>query len=582
MAQSPPLPPSPPDGDRAIAPPLPISSPGGHIESGESHGVRELPPPPKVAAPPPLPAENSANPSPTHEPSWWSDDGAVRSSAWLVSFVVHAIALFLLGLITLTAHSRGGAFGLLASTGDANSGNGGSDSGGDIDQQAAIVASDGPVVNSAKDAALAAESVDLPVETPKITLPVGEPGKIDIDRSAAPGGGDGGGGAGGEGTGARGNNGHAVKGEGGRPVGRGKGSLAPGGGWEGRNPAARARLVASGGGSAQSEAAVERGLQWLIAHQREDGSWCFDLEKTPCHGMCRNSGSEPSTTAATGLALLPFLGAGYTHRQGEHQDVVKKGVYYLKTRAQVTPHGIDLCDNGTMYAHGIATLALCEAYGMTNDESLKELAQGAIRYIVYAQDLRGGGWRYSPGMPGDTTVTGWQLMCLKSGQMAHLVIPSPTISRVERFLNSVQFEKGSRYGYLTPRMRMPTQEATTAVGLLCRMYMGWHRDRPALYRGVAHLHRWGPSETNMYYDFYATQVLHHWEGPEWQAWNKKMRDYLIATQASESHENGSWYFPDRLGDRGGRLYNTAMALMILEVYYRHMPLYGQQAVREKL
>ena len=130
-------------------------------------------------------------------------------------------------------------------------------------------------------------------------------------------------------------------------------------------------------------------------------------------------------------------------------------------------------------------------------------------------------------------------------------------------------------------MRAPTQEATTAVGLLCRMYMGWHRDRPALYRGVAHLHRWGPSETNMYYDFYATQVLHHWEGPEWEAWNKKMRDYLVATQASESHENGSWYFPDPLGDRGGRLYNTAMALMILEVYYRHMPLYGQQAVHSQ-
>ena len=266
--------------------------------------------------------------------------------------------------------------------------------------------------------------------------------------------------------------------------------------------------------------------------------------------------------------------------QGEHRETVKKGVYYLKTRAKVTPHGIDLCDGGTMYAHGIATLAMCEAYGMTKDESLKDIAQGAIRYIVYAQDLRGGGWRYMPGMPGDTTVTGWQLMSLKSGQLAHLEVPSPTISRVERFLNSVQYDKGSRYGYQTPRMRAPVQEATTAVGLLCRMYTGWHRDKPALYRGVGHLHHWGPSETNMYYDFYATQVLHHWEGPEWQAWNKKMREYLIATQASESHENGSWYFPDPLGDRGGRLYNTAMALMILEVYYRHMPLYGQQAVHD--
>ena len=515
-----------------------------------------------------MPPEKAAEPAPDYAPSWWSEESAVRSSAWLVSFVVHAVALFLLGLITLTAHSSGVSLGLLASA----------DAAGDPASRRHRPAGDGrwgrgPAAHSLKDAGVEAEPVDLPAENPKIVLPADEPGKISINRPAAADAGDGGGAGGVAGRARR----HA-----GRPGGHGKASQAPiGGGWEGRNPAGRARSVGGGGGSRQSEAAVERGLQWLVAHQREDGSWCFDLEKTPCKGLCRNSGSEPSTTAATGLALLPFLGAGYTHLQGEHQAVVKKGVYYLKTRARVTPHGIDLCDGGNMYAHGIATLALCEAYGMTKDESLKDIAQGAIRFIVYAQDLRGGGWRYSPGMPGDTTVTGWQLMALKSGQLAHLEVPSPTISRVERFLNSVQFDKSSRYGYLTPRMRAPVQEATTAVGLLCRMYTGWHRDKPALYRGVAHLSRWGPSETNLYYDFYATQVLHHWEGPEWQAWNKKMRDYLVATQASESHENGSWYFPDFLGDRGGRLYNTAMALMILEVYYRHMPLYGQQAVHDQ-
>jgi len=474
-----------------------------------------------------------------------------------VSFVVHSVALFLLGLITFSAHSGRTPLGLFASAADADP------APGDMDQQPMVVGPDALQADSPKDAIIEAEPVDLPAETPKIVLPIEKPGKFSDDRPATPG---------------------PPEKPGGRAKAGGlaKSSNAPtGGGWEGRDPAARSRLAGSGGGTKQSEAAVERGLRWLVAHQREDGSWCFDLEKPPCNGMCRNSGREASTTAATGLALLPFLGAGYTHVQGEYQDVVKKGVYYLKTRAKVTPHGIDLCDDGNMYSHGIAALALCEAYGMTHDESLKDIAQGAIRYIVYAQDFRGGGWRYSPGMPGDTTVTGWQLMALKSAQMAHLQVDSPTISRVERFLNSVQFDKGARYGYTMPRMRATTQEATTAVGLLCRMYTGWHRDRPALYRGVAHLHKWGPSQTNMYYDFYATQVLHHWEGPEWQEWNKQMRDYLVKTQSTESHENGSWHFPDPLGDRGGRLYNTAMALMILEVYYRHMPLYGEKAVHDK-
>jgi hypothetical protein len=242
----------------------------------------------------------------------------------------------------------------------------------------------------------------------------------------------------------------------------------------------------------------------------------------------------------------------------------------------MTPRGVDLQD-GSMYGQALATIALCEAFAMTSDATLKEAAQQSLRFVVFAQDVEGGGWRYTPGAPGDTTVTGWQLMALKSGQLAKLDVPSPTIGLVERFLNSVQTERGARYNYM---VAMPPRQTntTTAIGLLCRMYTGWHRDHPALYQGVAYLHRWGPSQTNMYYNYYATQVLHHWEGPEWQAWNGRMRDYLIATQSKTSHEAGSWYFPDPYGDAGGRLYNTAIAIMTLEVYYRYMPLYGAEAV----
>ena len=96
-----------------------------------------------------------------------------------------------------------------------------------------------------------------------------------------------------------------------------------------------------------------------------------------------------------------------------------------------------------------------------------------------------------------------------------------------------------------------------------------------MYRGIGFLEKWGPSQNNMYYNYYATQVLYHWQGPEWQSWNARMRDYLISTQAAKGHEAGSWHFPDSYGDRGGRLYNTALAIMTLEVYYRYMPLYRE-------
>lgn len=338
-----------------------------------------------------------------------------------------------------------------------------------------------------------------------------------------------------------------------------------GGGLEGRfNRGGRS----GDGATDESEEAVERGLWWLVAHQRKDGSWHFNHnEGNNCRGLCRNPGSLESTTAATAIALAPFLGAGYTHTEGLHKDTVRRGLYYLQKRAFETSNGIDL-QEGTMYAQGLATIVLCEAYAMTKDESLKHVAQGALDFIEYAQ-AKNGGWRYNPGEPGDTTVTGWQLMALKSGELAGLRVKSPRMYMVNDFLDSVQSEGGAKYGYMDPRPR----PATTAIGLLCRMYLRWPRNHPGLVAGVRYLDETGPSENDMYFNYYATQVLHHWQGSEWKRWNDRMRDYLIQTQANQGHENGSWYFEHAHSKKGGRLYNTAMAIMILEVYYRYMPIY---------
>jgi len=514
-----------------------------------SRRVRELPPPPKPPATPKLPHPTLVVTATEASPSWWSNEGRVESSAWLVSFLVHSVVLFSMGLITLSTRPGGASVHLVASTNDAETATASFDRQPRLDKPDL---QDGiSLLNPVRDVT----PLDVSFESPRVTLRSKKPaGSGDAPPSDVP---------------PRSPSATAPS----QPA-----ALATGGGLEGRNPDARATAIGPRGGNRQSERAVERGLRWLAAHQRDDGSWSFDLKKPPCGGMCRNPGTESSTTAATGLALIPFLGAGYTHLEGEHKDIVKRGLYYLSTRAVVTPHGIDLRDGSTMYGQAIATIALCESYAMTRDPALKDIAQGAIRFIVHAQDLKGGGWRYTPGEPGDTTVTGWQLMALKSGQLARLQVPSPTIALVQKFLDSVQTDGGARYRYQAARKPEPT---TTAVGLLCRMYTGWRRDNPALYQGVAYLHKWGPSETNIYYNYYASQVLHHWEGPEWQAWNRRLRDRLVDTQAAEGHEAGSWHFPDPYGDKGGRLYTTAMAVMTLEVYYRHMPLYDQRAVHDR-
>jgi hypothetical protein len=342
-----------------------------------------------------------------------------------------------------------------------------------------------------------------------------------------------------------------------------------------RSPSGRSEGVHYGGGTPQCEEAVQRGLHWLVAHQRDDGSWHFNHMTDACLHYCTHPGSDASTTAATAMALLPLLGAGYTQRQGEYQDVVQRGLDYLRKRGVTIPYGFDLRD-GSMYGHAMATIALCEAYAMTQDEALREPAQGGLRFIEYAQDSKGGGWRYNPGEPGDTTVTGWMLAALKSGQMARLQVSTPAIFLAERFLSSVQNEDGSTYGYMTRQPR----KTTSAVGLLCRMYTGWRRDHAGLGHGVANLAQWGPAKDDIYYDYYATQVMFHYAGPQWDAWNQKMREFVLSSQdRGGGHQSGSWYIEGHHSEEGGRLYCTSMAVMILEVYYRYMPLYSENAVK---
>lgn len=350
--------------------------------------------------------------------------------------------------------------------------------------------------------------------------------------------------------------------------------LKVGGGYEGRTTKARDRLVSARGGSPASERAVQRGLAWLAIHQRADGGWHFDHRDGSCAGQCSHHGTHNSTTAATGLALLAFLGAGQTHQDGEHQELVRRGLKYLQSRVVKSSRGADL-QEGTMYAQGIATLALCEAYALSHDSELRPTAQRAIDYIVSVQHPLGG-WRYFPGQPGDTTVLGWQLLALQSGRLAGLQVPEQTLVRAHEFLDRVQGEQGATYGYQTSG----DQRTPSAVGLLCRMYHGWQRTDARLQLGMERLAARGPDDQDLYFNYYATQALHHFDGPQWEAWNNRLRDRLIATQASEGHEAGSWYTADYHTTSGGRLCDTALAIMILEVYYRHLPLYGFRGVED--
>jgi hypothetical protein len=340
---------------------------------------------------------------------------------------------------------------------------------------------------------------------------------------------------------------------------------AGGGPFSGRRRAAK--LAAAGGGGADTEEALDRALVWLAAHQLPDGGWSFDLSKVPaCRGQCRHSGRNSCRTGATSLALLPFLGRGNTLREGPYKRQVEAGIGFL-VKAATQGNGKAYGTAGNLYSQGVATIAMAECYGMTKDKRLQAPTQAMLNFIMQAQDPNGGGWRYSPGQAGDTSAVGWQLTALKTGNLAGLQVNPLTVKKAVSFLDSVQSDGGAVYGYTDARKG---SLALSAVGLHCRMQLGWNADHPAVRKGVERFSLEGPNR-DLYYCYYATQVMHRAGGDAWKAWNDSLKPILLMCQAKAGHEAGSWH--DGVdGGHGpsvaGRLFCTSLAALILEQYYR--------------
>lgn len=346
-------------------------------------------------------------------------------------------------------------------------------------------------------------------------------------------------------------------------------------GLTGRSGTLKDALLKAYGGTAETERAVAMGLEWLRKQQSKDGSWSLA-------GPFSDAGINENRSAATAMALMAFMGAGNTHRDGDYRKNVARGLEYLRSIQDENGYfASKVLGRERAYSQAQASIAICELYGMTGDAELRTAAAMAVQWALDAQSEEGG-WRYQPRQDSDTSVTGWFVMALISARMAGIDVDNTALDNIHHFLDMVQQTggearpdpEGERYAY-TPGEK--GSEAMTAEGMLCRMYLGWKTTDKRILRGCDYVLNKPISseirERNYYYWYYATNALHHAGGAAWFRWNNAMREVLPSLQLQSGRERGSWPPQgDEFGDAGGRLYSTVMAILCLEAYYRHMPL----------
>lgn len=373
---------------------------------------------------------------------------------------------------------------------------------------------------------------------------------------------------------------------GGALAGRGSGDGGAGGGGSGGGGGKGGIWQGLGVGT-KPPTGIAAGLAWLVRQQEKGGNWKL-------HEGYPDAGERVIRTdaGATALALLALLGDGNTTIEGPHAKAVAKGVAYLKSiqKANGDYHDHEELGRQTaFYAHSQATIAMCEAYALTREASLKSSCERAVRFLLDSQHPQNGGWRYQPQSGesmGDLSVTGWALMALHSARIAKLSVPFDNFERASLFLESVSEQNGARYKYQPNDPLEKVSPAMTAEGLLCRQWLGWPKDHPSQTDALKYLlseenkPSWAPGRRNVYAWYYTAQVLHNVGGPEWQAWYQHTSELILKGQVSGGGEVGGSWHPtkppgsnEEYATKAGRLYLTAMCLLVLETPIRHAAIY---------
>jgi hypothetical protein len=317
-------------------------------------------------------------------------------------------------------------------------------------------------------------------------------------------------------------------------------------------------------------ASTDKALDWLESKQIKQGE---------------NTGAWNTNQAFNALAMLAFMSSGHTPGRGKYGDVIENGVVepgvltrgkkYMLSKAQPTGY----ISSGAMYEHGLAALCLAEMYGMDPDPDLEDKLRKAVELIVKTQSPAGG-WRYTPAPTDqDLSVTVMQVVALRAAYNAGIRVPDETLGKAVKYVQS-SAQRGpdnkpvGGFGYQGPGQ----SPQTSAGGTLCLQLLG-HYDDPTIPPTLQFLSKvpveWGGANPPYFYYFhyYAIQAFYQAGGKEWNEWHPRVRELLLKHQNAD----GSWDVPAGSSEaqytNGDKVYSTAMATLILDIYRHYLPAY---------
>jgi hypothetical protein len=331
--------------------------------------------------------------------------------------------------------------------------------------------------------------------------------------------------------------------------------------------------------------AVSFALDFLARHQDDSGRWAAAGFAAHCEaGKCTGAGLEGFDAGVTALALLAFLGEGSTHFTGERSGTVKKALRYLLSEQDKDGLIGKTAPARWLYNHALATAALAEAYGMTADVVLRKKSQAAVDALVRKQ-APGGSWRYCPESPGDASLTCTAAWALLSAKKAGLDVPANALAGVRRWINGATAAKSGFVSYtvsdahsashpLAGNVKAAALPAVTAQAAGVRMLMGEDASSAPVSAAVRLVRKnlpiWdraSPTRTNFYYWYFGTLLLASASEEAYAEWIASLRSILLKKQEKAGDAAGSWPPEGRWGHVGGRLYSTALGVLILQAPY---------------